>query len=56
MRGIAQDVLARGPRSVDARIGDVVPLAFDLRAVHLFDAATLHRIPGKDVRWETPPH
>jgi len=44
MPGIAQDVLVRGPRSVAARVGDVVPLAFDLSAAHLFDPATRHRI------------
>jgi multiple sugar transport system ATP-binding protein len=56
MPGIAQDVLVRGPRSVAARVGDVVPLAFDLSAAHLFDAGTQHRITRKDVPWQTPLH
>jgi multiple sugar transport system ATP-binding protein len=42
--GIAQDVLVRGPRTVTARVGELVPLAFDLPAAHLFDPATQRRI------------
>jgi hypothetical protein len=42
--GIAQDVLVRGPRTVKARVGELVPLAFDLPAAHLFDPATQRRI------------
>jgi multiple sugar transport system ATP-binding protein len=42
--GIAGDVLVRGPRSVSAKVGERVPLAFDLEAAHLFDPATQKRI------------
>ncbi|HVG04813.1 MAG TPA: sn-glycerol-3-phosphate ABC transporter ATP-binding protein UgpC [Burkholderiaceae bacterium] len=42
---LAQDVLARGPRSVVAKVGDRVPLTFDLLSAHLFDPITTQRIP-----------
>ena len=42
--GVAQDVLVRGPRTVTAKVGDIVPLAFDLHSVRLFDPATTRRI------------
>jgi len=42
--GVVQDVLVRGPRTVAAGVGEVVPLTFDLRSAHLFDPATSHRI------------
>jgi multiple sugar transport system ATP-binding protein len=44
LTGIAADVLVRGPRSVSAKVGERVPLAFDLAAAHLFDPATQKRI------------
>jgi len=44
LSGVVQDVLVRGPRTVAARVGESVPLTFDLRSAHLFDPATLHRI------------
>ena len=44
LAGVAADVLARGPRTVNARIGERVPLAFDLAASHLFDPTTNRRI------------
>ena len=43
--GVASDVLVRGPRTVIAKIGERVPLAFDLASAHLFDPATTRRIP-----------
>jgi multiple sugar transport system ATP-binding protein len=42
--GVPQDVLARGARTLNAKVGERIPLAFDLDAVHLFDPATTHRI------------
>jgi multiple sugar transport system ATP-binding protein len=42
--GVVTDVLARGPRTVTAKVGDSAPLAFDLAAAHLFDPATTRRI------------
>ena len=42
--GVANDVLVRGPRTVTAKVGERVPLAFDLTAAHLFDPATTQRI------------
>jgi multiple sugar transport system ATP-binding protein len=42
--GVAADVMARGPRSVAAKVGEHVPLAFDLAASHLFDPTTTRRI------------
>jgi multiple sugar transport system ATP-binding protein len=44
LTGIAADVLVRGPRSVNAKVGERVPLAYDLAAAHLFDPATRKRI------------
>ncbi len=44
MPGVAADVLVRGPRSVTAKVGERVPLAFDLAAAHLFDSKTQQRI------------
>ncbi|HJV11925.1 MAG TPA: TOBE domain-containing protein, partial [Burkholderiales bacterium] len=44
LTGIAADVLVRGPRTVSAKVGERVPLAFDLAAAHLFDPATQKRI------------
>ena len=42
--GIAQDVLVRAGRTATARIGDRLPLAFDLAAAHLFDPVTTRRL------------
>jgi multiple sugar transport system ATP-binding protein len=44
LAGVAGDVMVRGPRSVNAKVGERVPLAFDLEAVHLFDPQTQKRI------------
>jgi multiple sugar transport system ATP-binding protein len=44
LAGVPADVLARGPRTVNARVGERVPLAFDLAASHLFDPTTNRRI------------
>jgi len=44
LAGIPVDVLVRGPRSVNAKVGERVPLAYDLAAAHLFDPATQRRI------------
>ena len=41
---VAHDVLARGPRSVVAKVGDRAPLTFDLASAHLFDPITTQRI------------
>ena len=42
--GVQSDVLARGPRTVRAKVGERVPLAFDMASAHLFDPATARRI------------
>jgi multiple sugar transport system ATP-binding protein len=42
--GVANDVLARGPRTVQAKVGERVPIALDLDAAHLFDPATTLRL------------
>jgi multiple sugar transport system ATP-binding protein len=42
--GVQGDVLARGPRSVGVKVGERVPLAFDMASAHLFDPATALRI------------
>jgi multiple sugar transport system ATP-binding protein len=42
--GVQGDVLARGPRTVSAKVGETVPLAFDMASAHLFDPATARRI------------
>jgi len=42
--GVAGDLMVRGPRTVAAKVGERVPLAFDLAAAHLFDPATSRRI------------
>jgi multiple sugar transport system ATP-binding protein len=42
---VPRDVLARGPRSVVAKVGDRAPLTFDLTSAHLFDPVTTQRIP-----------
>ncbi len=42
--GIAQDVLVRAGRTASARIGEQLPLAFDLAAAHLFDPVTTRRL------------
>ena len=42
--GVQSDVLARGPRTVSAKVGEQVPLAFDMASAHLFDPATARRI------------
>ena len=44
LAGVASDVMVRGPRTVAAKVGDRIPLAFDLAAAHLFDPATQKRI------------
>jgi multiple sugar transport system ATP-binding protein len=44
LSGVQGDVLARGPRTVDAKVGERVPLAFDMASAHLFDPATARRI------------
>jgi len=44
LAGVAGDVMVRGPRSVAAKVGDRVPLAYDLASAHLFDPATQKRI------------
>jgi multiple sugar transport system ATP-binding protein len=44
LAGVPNDVLVRGPRTIGAREGDRAPVAFDLRAAHLFDPATTRRI------------
>ena len=41
---VAHDVLVRGPRSVVAKVGESVPLTFDLASAHLFDPVTTRRI------------
>ena len=45
LQEVASDLIVRGPRVVDARIGDHLPLRFDLEAAHLFDPLTTLRIP-----------
>jgi multiple sugar transport system ATP-binding protein len=42
---VPHDVLARGSRSVVAKVGDRAPLTFDLASAHLFDPVTTQRIP-----------
>jgi multiple sugar transport system ATP-binding protein len=42
--GVGQDVLARVGRVATARVGDRLPLAFDLAAAHLFDPVTTRRL------------
>jgi multiple sugar transport system ATP-binding protein len=42
--GVASDVLVRGPRTVQAKVGERVPIALDLDAAHLFDPATTLRL------------
>ena len=44
LAGIVADVMVRGPRTVAAKVGERVPLAYDLAAAHLFDPATQKRI------------
>jgi multiple sugar transport system ATP-binding protein len=44
LAGIANDVLVRGPRTVSAKVGERVPIVYDLAAAHLFDPQTLQRI------------
>ena len=44
LAGVASDVMVRGPRTVAAKVGERVPLAYDLAAAHLFDPATQKRI------------
>ena len=44
LAGVAADVMVRGPRNVAAKVGDRVPLTFDVAAAHLFDPATQKRI------------
>ena len=44
LAGVASDVMVRGPRTVAAKVGERVPLAYDLQAAHLFDPATQKRI------------
>jgi multiple sugar transport system ATP-binding protein len=44
LAGVAGDVMVRGPRSVAAKVGERVPLAYDLAAALLFDPATQKRI------------
>jgi len=42
--GVAADVMLRGPRTVSAKVGERVPLAYDIAAAHLFDPQTQQRI------------
>jgi multiple sugar transport system ATP-binding protein len=42
--GVETDVLAREPRTVRARVGERVPLAFNLASTTLFDPVTTRRI------------
>ena len=42
--GVAADVMVRGPRTVTAKVGERVPLAYDLAAAHLFHPETQRRI------------
>jgi multiple sugar transport system ATP-binding protein len=42
--GIAQDLLVRAGRAASARVGERLPLAFDLAAAHLFDPVTTRRL------------
>jgi hypothetical protein len=42
--GGATDVMVHGPRTLAAKVGERVPLAYDLAAVHLFDPQTRHRL------------
>jgi multiple sugar transport system ATP-binding protein len=44
LAGIGSDVLMRGARAIAARVGERVPLAFDLAAAHLFDPTTNRRL------------
>jgi multiple sugar transport system ATP-binding protein len=44
LAGVSADVLVRGPRTVSAKVGERVPLAYDLAAAHLFDPTTQKRI------------
>jgi multiple sugar transport system ATP-binding protein len=44
LAGIAGDLMVRGPRNVAAKVGERVPLAYDLAAAHLFDPTTQKRI------------
>jgi multiple sugar transport system ATP-binding protein len=42
--GVAADVMVRGPRTVTAKVGERVPLLYDLAAAHLFHPETQRRI------------
>jgi multiple sugar transport system ATP-binding protein len=42
--GAGQDILVRGPRTIDIAPGETVPLAFDLASAHFFDPTTTRRI------------
>jgi hypothetical protein len=42
--GVASDVLVRGPRTVQANVGERVPIALDVNAAHLFDPAITLRL------------
>jgi multiple sugar transport system ATP-binding protein len=44
LAGVTGDVMVRGPRTVAAKVGERVPLAYDLAAAHLFDPTTQKRI------------
>jgi multiple sugar transport system ATP-binding protein len=44
LAGVAADVMVRGPRTLAAKVGERLPLAYDLAAAHLFDPATQKRI------------
>jgi multiple sugar transport system ATP-binding protein len=44
LAGVASDVLVRSPRNVSAKVGESVPLSFDLASAHLFDPVSTRRI------------
>jgi multiple sugar transport system ATP-binding protein len=44
LAGVPADVMVRGARTLAAKIGERVPLAYDLAAAHLFDPQTRQRL------------
>jgi multiple sugar transport system ATP-binding protein len=44
LTAVPGEVMVRGPRTVSAKVGERVPLAYDIAAAHLFDPATQKRI------------
>ncbi len=44
LQGVTPEVLLRGPRQVSARVGEQLPLSFDLASSLLFDPTTTRRL------------